>query len=111
MPNTRTEHTPIAGRVDDRAREEVLALANLMKLATAPYIKDAPDMPEAINRVATAAAIFSGAMIGHLILMGDLPEQQQRRIVEVMAANVRQGIKIGKDHTARVAVETTEGRA
>lgn len=46
-----------------------------------------------------------------MIIMGVLTDQQQRAMVEIMATNVRQGIKIGKAAATRIIIENSEGHA
>lgn len=99
------------GRADAQAHAEIMGLVNMLKAATAEFITSSNDIPEAQNRLAAAAAIFSGTLLGQMIVMGVLTDQQQRAMVEIMAANVRQGVRIGKSAATRILIDNTEGRA
>ena len=82
---------------DPEARAQIEQIIALMRMAMAPMLNGDPDnIPMYQSYSITAAALFAGMTAGHMIALGVMKEQDKRRAGQVVVANFRNGIELGK---------------
>lgn len=84
------------------------------RLALAPIFNADPEsIPMRQSQAMAAAALFAGMTAGHMIALGNLHEQDKRRAGQMLLANFRNGIELGKTEARKAMLEQlpAEGRA
>lgn len=90
---------------------QIIAMVEVIHKATAPLISESLNARQAHGYLMVAAAMFAGSICGSMIVLGDVRDQDKKRMTDSMARNFREGIDVGKRRTARILTETVEGRA
>lgn len=94
---------------DPEARAVIEQFVMLMRMALAPIFNGDPDdIPMNQSFAMTAAAMFAGMTAGHMIALGVLQDQDTRRAGQMILANFRNGIKIGKAEAHKAILEQTQ---
>jgi len=69
----------------------------LMRLALAPAFNAEPNnLPVSQSLAMTAAALFAGMTVGHMIAVGALNDRDKRRAGQMVLLNFRNGVEMGK---------------
>jgi hypothetical protein len=92
-------------RAGDEQFDAVIALNEAFRAAATEWFDKQPDPIVALSVLGSAAAMFAGVQFGQLIAAGSLQDQDTRRIIENIAGNARQGVKVGKKRGARIKRE------
>lgn len=85
--------------------DAMFELNEAFRAAACDFFDRQTDPAVALSIIGSAAAMFAGVQFGQMIAMGALFDQDTRRIVENIAGNARQGIKVGKKRGARIERE------
>lgn len=93
--------TKVATTADPEG-QTVFAMVEAIRGAIVPFA-DPVEPHHSMALAMTAAASFAGIQIGHLIALGVVSDQDKKRMVDMMARNVRNGIDIGKKNAFRAA--------
>lgn len=99
------------GAPGDPMFDACFRVMDLMREATAAFVEQQPDPRDGLTIVMTAAAIFAGVQAGTLMAMGELRQQDRRRLGEAALHNFRQGIDFGLNRGLRIATEEGGGSA
>jgi hypothetical protein len=97
-----------ASGIDSPEGQIVMDLCNAFKEASLSVGLD-PTAPQTALYLATASAMFCGSQFGFLEIVGAMLPKDQRRFVESMTTNIRQGIKVGRSMAARIEQEIIGG--
>lgn len=93
------------------AAKEIVAR---FRLAMAPVLNaDLDNIHVHQSNMITAAALFAGMTVGHMIAVGAMKEQDKRRAGQLVLTNFRIGVELGKDEVRLAMLEQfpTEGSA
>lgn len=91
---------------DPESREAIEHFIMLMRIALGPIFSGDPDnIPMNQSYAMTAAATFAGMTAGHMIAFGALMERDKRRAGQMILANFRNGIEIGKAEARKAILE------
>ena len=85
---------------------EIIHLHQLLRVATADYVTSHADPRQAMAMLMTAMPTYAGVLFGTLMLMGEVSQQDTRRMADSVARNFRSGIKVGLSRAKRAASET-----
>ncbi|WP_288989859.1 hypothetical protein [uncultured Sphingopyxis sp.] len=85
--------------------QEVAALNEMLRSATAQYVATHPDPRVAMSLLMTALQSHSGILFGQLLYMGEVPQQDTARAAKMAARNFREGIKVGLARSQRIGRE------
>jgi hypothetical protein len=88
--------------INDEEGQLVFVMADAIREALLPFMNE-DQLPLLISLSMTAAATYAGIQIGTLIAIGVARDQDKKRMVDMMARNVRNGIDIGKKNTFSAA--------
>jgi hypothetical protein len=105
----------ILNAMDDPSHKAAVEqLVTLMRMGVAPLLdRNRDHIPMLQSMQITAAALFAGMTLGHMIALGVAKEQDKRRAREVLLKNFRNGIDLGKQEARKAMLEQLpeEGRA
>ncbi|HVQ09543.1 MAG TPA: hypothetical protein VMS43_14015 [Allosphingosinicella sp.] len=91
---------------DPAARAQIENIIARMRFALAPMFNDDPEnIPVNQSYALTAAALFAGITVGHMIALGVMKEQDKRRAGQVILTNFRNGIELGKNEARKAMLE------
>lgn len=91
---------------DPDAREQIESMVAMMRISLAPIFNADPDsIPMNQSYAVTAAAMFAGMTVGHMIALDVLLEQDKRRAGQAMLVNFRNGIEMGKAEARKAILE------
>jgi|TARA_R100001224_G_scaffold30488_2_gene16778 hypothetical protein len=85
--------------------QEVAALTEMLRSATAGYVTSHPDPRAAMSLLMTSMQSYSGILFGQLLYMGEVPQQDTARAAKMASRNFREGIKVGLARSQRVGRE------
>lgn len=97
--------------MDDAGFDDIIRMVEAMRAVTEHFIEAEPDASMAMSKLMTAAAIFSGTILGALIVTGAMRDQDKRRATQVMTRNFRNGIDVGKQRATRIFAQDVAGHA
>jgi hypothetical protein len=93
---------------DPAAREAITDMIASFRPALAGTFEAAPDtIPMNQSYAISAAALFAGMTVGHMIALGVLRDGDRRRAGQAMLANFRVGIEFGKDEARTAMLQQT----
>jgi hypothetical protein len=99
---------------DPSQREAIEQIIMLMRIGVAPLLNRNQDhLPMLQSFQVTAAALFAGITLGHMIALGVAKDQDKRRAGQAVLKNFRNGIELGKREARKAILEQlpTEGAA
>lgn len=77
--------------------ERIEHMIGLMRLGLAPLFNaESDDLPMNQSLAMTAAALLAGMVAGHMLAFGALDEKDKKRASQMVLANFRNGIELGK---------------
>lgn len=99
---------------DPQTREVIEQIIALMRIGVTPLLDKNQDcLPHLQACQITAASLYAGMTLGHMIALGVAKDQDRQKTGQLVLANFRAGVEMGK-HEARTAMLEQlpeEGRA
>lgn len=91
---------------DPDARRRIEDMIALFRLALAPVFNADPEnIPMNQSYAMTAAALFAGMTMGHMIALGAAIEKDKRRAGLMVLTNFRNGLTLGKSEARKAMLE------
>lgn len=100
---------PVSNAKDEPAdMERINEMIARMRFAIAPMLNEAiEELPHMQALTITAASLFAGSVMGHMIGVGAARDQDRARAVKVATVNFRNGIELGKREARDATLEQT----
>jgi len=90
---------------DSAEMDSLREIISAWRAALAPWLNANPEnIPEAQSQIITAAALFAGMTVGHMIVIETLKEQDKRRVGALVQTNFRNGILMGKSEAQKAVL-------
>jgi hypothetical protein len=91
---------------DPEAREVIEQIITLMRIGVTPLLdKNQGCLPPLQACQITAASLFAGITLGHMIAIGVAKDQDKRRTGQLVLANFRSGVELGKREARQAMLE------
>lgn len=103
------DRIPVANAHNEPSEmERINEMVMRMRVAIAPMLNEAiEELPHMQALTITAASLFAGSVMGHMIGVGAARDQDRARAVKVATVNFRNGIELGKREAREAILQQT----